>query len=100
MRLPLDNYPRLAAFRRRYLPRQYLLNTRDHVCDIIYIIYIVNTAIHPTIWTHQEIGGDAPDLVQLSYRRLRATRGVDVDASQTVLFHCLVPLIGGVQRDV
>ena len=40
------------------------------------------------------------DLVQLSHRRLPAARGVDMDAGQAVLVHCLVPLVGGVQRNV
>ena len=94
---PCDNYPRLSAFRRRHLPRRYLLNAGDHALDIK---DMVNAAVHPAVWTHQEIGGYAPDLVQLSHRRLPAAWGADVDAGQAVLIDRLVPLVGGVQRNV
>ena len=57
---------------------------------------MADAAVQPTVWTHQEIGGYATDLVQLSYRRLPAARSVDVDAGQAVLIHRLVPVVGGV----
>ena len=61
---------------------------------------MADAAVQPTGWTHQEIGGYATDLVQLSHRRLPAARGVDVDAGEAMLIHRLVPLVSGVQRDV
>ena len=97
MRLPLDNYPRLSAFRRRHLPSRHFLNAADHLLDIG---DIVDAAVHPAVWTHQEIGGYAPDLVQLSHRRLPAAWGADVDAGEAVLIDCLLPPVGaGVQGD-
>ena len=61
---------------------------------------MVNAAVHAAVWTYQEIGGYATDLVQLSYHRLPAAWGVDVNASQAVLSDCWVPLVGRIQRDV
>ena len=61
---------------------------------------MADATVQPTGWTHQEIGGNAPNLVQLSYRRLPAAGGVDVDAGQAMLIHRLVPLVGGVQRNI
>ena len=39
-------------------------------------------------------------MVQLSHRRLPAAGGVNMDAGEAVLIHRLVPLVGGVQRNV
>ena len=49
MQLSLDKYPRLSAFRRRHLPRRYLLNAADYVRDIPDTI---DAAVHPAVWTH------------------------------------------------
>ena len=80
----------------KHFPGHHLFNAGDHRWNIENII---RSTRHPAVRAHQEIGGYAPDQVQLSNLRLPSARGVDVDAGHPVLIDRPVPLVGGVQRD-